>query len=181
MSVYRQLTCLISTVILLQVALWLVICIYIDKATLIRQIDKQAQNGATALAISMTEVLKTNDRARLDVLYNAASDLGHYQNIYFVDLDNNRLIERGFSFETPQVPDFFIRAVDLPHIEAQASVSSGWSKIGNVGVVMSLRQSYEQLWQATLQKAIWSLSISLVAILLMSVFIKLRLRAAQRR
>lgn len=181
MSVYRQLTCLISAVILLQAGLWLAISIHIDRSTLIRQIHHQAQNGATSLAISMTEVLNTNDRARLDILYNAAADLGHYQKIYFVDLNDNRLIERAFSSETPQVPGFFSRAVDLPRVEAQASVFSGWSKIGNVVVVVSLRHSYEQLWQATLQKVIWSLSISLAAILLLSMIIKLRLRAAQRR
>jgi len=47
-------------------------------------------------------------------------------------------------------------------------------------VVVNLRQSYEQLWQVTVQKAIWSLSMSLMAILLITVIIRLRLRAAQR-
>jgi hypothetical protein len=103
----------------------------------------------------MTEVLKKNDRSRLGVLFNAVSDLGYYQKIYFVDLDNNRLIERSFSTETPQVPNLFIRAVALPSVEARAAVSSGWSRIGDVVVVISLRESYQQLWQATLQKTLW--------------------------
>jgi len=180
MSVYRQLISLISAVILLLVSLWIIISINIDKSTLIKQMHIQAQNGATSLAISMTEVLKKNDRTRLDVLFNAVSDLGYYQKIYFADLDNNRFIERAFSSETPLVPDLFIRAITLPPIEARASVSSGWSRIGNVVVVVNLRQSYEQLWQATLQKAIWSLSMSLMAILLITIIIRLRLRAAQR-
>ncbi|MGB0449689.1 MAG: LapD/MoxY N-terminal periplasmic domain-containing protein [Porticoccaceae bacterium] len=180
MSLYRQLIGAISAVILLLVSLWIIVSIYTDKSTLIRQMQVQAQSGATSLAISMTEVLKKNDRSRLGVLFNAVSDLGYYQKIYFVDLENNRLIERAFSLETPRVPEFFIKAVDLPPIEARAAVSSGWSRIGDVVVVVSLRQSYEQLWQATLKKAIWSLSMSLAAILLITIIIKLRLRAAQR-
>ncbi len=181
MSLYRQLIGVISAVILLLVSLWIIISIHSDKSTLIKQMQTQAQNGATSLAISMTEVLKNNDRSRLGVLFNAVSDLGDYQKIYFVDLDNSRLIERAFSLETPQVPDFFIQAIALPPIEARAAVSSGWSRIGDVVVVVSLRQGYEQLWQATLEKAIWSLSMALLAILLITVIIRLRLRAAQRR
>jgi len=181
MSLYRQLIGVISAVILLLVSLWIIISIHSDKSTLIKQMQTQAQNGATSLAISMTEVLKNNDRSRLGVLFNAVSDLGDYQKIYFVDLDNSRLIERAFSLETPQVPDFFIQAIALPPIEARAAVSSGWSRIGDVVVVVGLRQGYEQLWQATLEKAIWSLSMALLAILLITVIIRLRLRAAQRR
>jgi len=180
MSLYRQMIGLISVVILLLVSLWMVISIHSDKSTLIKQMQIKAQSGATSLAISMTEVLKKNDRSRLAVLFNAVADLGDYQKIYFVDLDNSRLIERAFSLETPQVPVFFIRAIALPPIEARAAVSSGWSRIGDVVVVVNLRQSYELLWQATVQKTIWSLSMSLVAILLISVIIRLRLRAAQQ-
>jgi len=180
MSVYRQLISTVSAVILLLVSLWLVISVHTDRSTIIKQMHVQAQSGATSLAISMTEVLKKNDRSRLGVLFNAVSDLGYYQKIYFIDLNNDRLIERSFSLETPQVPDLFIKAVALPPIEARAAVSSGWSRIGDVVVVISLRESYEQLWQATLQKSLWSLSMSLVAILLITFIIRLRLRAAQR-
>jgi hypothetical protein len=180
MSLYRQLVGVISTVILLLVSLWIIISVHSAKITMIKQMQMQAQNGATSLAISMTEVLKKNDRSRLGVLFNAASDLGDYQKIYFVDLENHRLIERSFSTETPQVPRLFIRAVALPPIEARAAVSSGWTKIGDVVVIISLRKRYEQLWQASLGIAVWSLSMSLTAILLLSVIIRLRLRTAQR-
>jgi hypothetical protein len=181
MSLYRQLVSAISAVILLLVSTWIALTIHADRSTMIKQMHVQAQSGATALAISMTEVLKKNDRTRLGILFNAVSDLGDYQKIYFVDLNDERLIERSFSLENPQVPDLFIRTIALPPIEARAAVSSGWSRIGDVAVVISLRNSYEQLWQATLQKALWSLAMSAVAILLTAIIIKLRLRAAQRR
>ena len=181
MSVYRQLVSAISAVILLLVSTWIALMVHADRSTMIKQMHVQAQSGATSLAISMTEVLKKNDRSRLGILFNAVSDLGYYQKIYFVDLDNERLIERSFSLENPQVPDLFIRIIALPPVEARAAVSSGWSRIGDVVVVISLRESYEQLWQATLQKALWSLAMSAVAILLTAIIIRLRLRAAQRR
>jgi hypothetical protein len=180
MSVYRQLISVISTVIWLLVSAWIIISVYADKSIMIKQMEVQAQSGATSLAISMTEVLKKNDRSRLGVLFNAVSDLGYYQKIYFTDLENNRLIERSFSTETPRVPDFFIRAIALPPIEARAAVSSGWLRIGDVVVVISLRKSYEQLWRVTVQKTLWSLSLSLAATLLLIIIIRLRLRAAQR-
>ena len=90
MSVYRQLISTVSAVILLLVSLWLVISVHTDRSTIIKQMHVQAQSGATSLAISMTEVLKKNDRSRLGVLFNAVSDLGYYQKIYFIDLNNDR-------------------------------------------------------------------------------------------
>ena len=71
MSVYRQLTGLISAVILLLVSAWIIISLHSDKSVLIKQSRLQAQNGATSLAISMTEVLKINDPTRLGILFNA--------------------------------------------------------------------------------------------------------------
>ena len=180
MSLYRQLSSVISAIIFLLVSLWLLISIHADRSIMIKQLQVQAQSGATSLAISMTEVMAKSDRSRLGVLFNAVSDLGYYQKIYFVDLDNNRLLERSFSLENPEIPDLFIRIMAVPAIEARAAVSSGWTRVGDVVVVMSLRETYEQLWQATLQKTIWSLSMSLAAILIATLAIRLRLRAAQR-
>ena len=180
MSLYRQLISVISAVIFLLVSLWMMISVHGDRSIMINQLQVQAQSGATSLAISMTEVMAKTDRSRLGVLFNAVSDLGYYQTIYFVDLDNNRLLERSFSVENPEVPALFVRIVALPPIEARAAVSSGWTRVGDAVVIMSLRQTYEQLWQASLEKALWCLSMSLAAILIATIIIRLRLRAAQR-
>ncbi|MDG1820042.1 MAG: LapD/MoxY N-terminal periplasmic domain-containing protein [Porticoccaceae bacterium] len=180
MSVYRQLIGVISTVILLLASLWITISIHTDKSTIIKQLQIQAQSGATSLAISMTEVIKQNDRSRLGALFNAVSDLGYYQQIYFIDNNDNRLIERSFSIDKPEVPSLFIETIDLPPIEARAAVSAGWTRIGDVVVIMSLRDSYEQLWQSTLRKTLWSFAMAIVGILLTSLIIRLRLKAVQR-
>ena len=180
MSLYRQLISVVSTVIFLLVSLWTVVSIHTYRSILIEQLEMQAQSGATSLAISMTEVLAKSDSSRLGVLFNAVSDLGYYQKIYFIDLDNKRLLERSFPEENPDVPDLFIRVIALPTIEAHAAVSFGWKRIGNVVVILSLRESYRQLWQASLKKAIWGLSLSLGAVLILTLIIRLRLRAAQR-
>lgn len=128
----------------------------------------------------MTEVLKGNDRSRLNVLFNAVFDLGCYQKIYFVNLDNNKLIERTLSAEAAKVPELFINILDLPSTEASAAVNAGWRRIGDVVVVMSADEKYRQLWQSTLCKAIWNFSSAIVAILLTTLLIRLRLKAAQR-
>ena len=180
MSVYRQLIAVMSTVILLLASLWTATSVHIDRATMIEQMQAQARSGATSLAISMTEVLKENDRSRLNVLFNAVFDLGYYQKIYFVDLDNNKLIERTLSAEAAKVPKLFINILDLPSTEASAAVNAGWRRIGDVVVVMSADEKYRQLWQSTLCKAIWNFSSAIAATLLTTLLIRLRLKAAQR-
>ena len=180
MSIYRQLIAVISTVILLLATLWTAISIQVDRATMIQQMQTQARGGATSLAISMTEVIKENDRSRLNVLFNAVFDLGYYQKIYFVDLENNKLIERTLSSEASKMPDFFAGILDLPPAEASAAVNSGWRKIGDVIVVMSTDEKYLQLWQSSLHKALWNFSSAVGAILLTTLIIRLRLKSAQR-
>ena len=180
MSVYRQLIIVISTVILLLVLLWTAIGIQVNRNSMIEQMEVQARGGATSLAIAMTEVLKENDRSRLNLLFNAVFDLGFYQQIYFVDLDNNKLIERTLAKKNPRAPQLFIQLLKLPNVEASAAVNSGWRRIGDVVVVMESEEKYHQLWQSSLRKGLWNLSAAAVAILLTAPIIRLRLKSAQR-
>ena len=83
MSVYRQLIAVISGVIIVLTSLWMLVNIYADRTLMIQQVETRAQSGATALAISITEVLASKNSSRLDTLFNAVADLGDYEKIYF--------------------------------------------------------------------------------------------------
>ena len=181
MSVYRQLISLVSVVMMVIASLWLSASIYSDRTIAIDNMRTLAQSGATALAISMADIVAQNDQSKLSILFDAVADLGPYRKLYFVDLDDNRLIERSFSKRAVDVPDFFQRLIKLPAIEGRASVSAGWTKLGNVTVTIDPQQSYQQLWNTLITKLIWTLSITLGGMIVTVILIRSRLRAAQRR
>ena len=181
MSVYRQLIGLVSVVIMVIASLWLSISFYTDRSIVIDNMRTLAQSGATALAISMADIVAKNDQSKLSVLFDAVADLSPYRKLYFVDLDDNRLIERSFSKQAADVPELFQRVINLPTIEAYASVSAGWTKLGNVAVTIDPQKAYQQLWNTLITKLIWSLSITLGGMIVTVILIRSRLRAAQRR
>jgi hypothetical protein len=180
MSVYRQLIAVISGVIIVLTSLWMLVNIYADRTLMIQQVETRAQSGATALAISITEVLASKNSRRLDTLFNAVADLGDYEKIYFHDLRGDPVIRRGFSAAKPAVPDLFMQLIALPSVERTAIVSSGWTKLGDAGVVINNQRPYETLWASALHTFKWGGALAFLGISLSILFIHGRLRAAQR-
>ena len=180
MSVYRQLIAVISGVIIVLTSLWMLVNIYADRTLMIQQVETRAQSGATALAISITEVLASKNSSRLDTLFNAVADLGDYEKIYFHDLRGDPVIRRGFSAAKPAVHDLFMQLIALPSVERTAIVSSGWTKLGYAGVVINNQRPYETLWASALHTFKWGGALAFLGISLSILFIHGRLQAAQR-
>ena len=183
MSLYRQLIGIVTVVISALTVLWLATSIHAARSMVIDNMQLLAQNGATSLAISMADIVPDivthQEQGRLSVLFDAVAHLGPYSKLYFVDLDDNRLIERSFSTQLGNVPKSFQRLIDLPNVEARASVSAGWTKLGNITVTLDPQPAYQQLWQILLQKLIWSLAIALSGITSAIILIRSLLQAAQ--
>ena len=179
MSLYRQLISIVTVVISALTVLWLATSIYAARSMVIDNMQLLAQNGATSLAISMADIVANHEQGRLSVLFDAVAHLGPYSKLYFVDLEDTRLIERSFSTQQDHVPESFLRLIDLPTVEARASVSAGWTKLGNISVTLDPQPAYRQLWQTVLKKLIWSLAIALSGITSAIILIRSLLQAAR--
>jgi hypothetical protein len=164
-SLYRQLISTVSIMIMALALTWLAIGTYIARSMVIDNMQALAQNGATSLAISMDDIVANNVPTQVSVLFDAVAHLGPYSRVYFVDLEDNRLIERSFSNQVTGVPDSFQRLIQLPTIEARVSVSADWTKLGYVAVTIDPQQAYQQLWFTMLQKLAWNLAIALAGII----------------
>lgn len=136
------------------------------------QMRVHAQDTATSLGLSMTQAAQEEDIATLDTMFNAISDSGYYQRIYFADLDGKIVIDREFPVSIQGVPSWFLSLVSLPEIEGRAEVSSGWSQLGEVTVVSHPGQAYLKLWKVTTTQLAWFASITLAVCLLAYAAIK---------
>jgi diguanylate cyclase (GGDEF)-like protein len=130
------------------------------------QMEVHAQDTATALALSMTQAAQDKDIATLDTMFNAVSDSGYYQRIYFTDLEQNIVIDREFPVSIETVPNWFVGMMPLPSPEGRAEVSSGWSQMGVLTVVSHPGQAYSKLWQVTTTQLGWFAGITLLVCLL---------------
>lgn len=180
MNLYSKLISTVSLVIMTMAFLWLAMDTYTTRSMVIDNMQALAKNGATSLAISMDDIVANNEQTRLSVLFDAMAHLGPYSRLYFVDLNDNRLIERSFSNQATGVPDLFQRLIQLPVVEARATVSAGWTKLGHVAVRIQPQQAYLQLWHALLQKLVWNLAIALAGIIGAIILIRSLLLLAQQ-
>ena len=161
MTLFRQ---LIVAIVLLFICLYAgntIVSLRNNQQLVADQMRVHAQDTATSLGLSMTQAAKEKDIATLDTLFNAISDSGYYQRIYFSDLNGKVLIDRSFPVSIEGVPDWFVSIFSLPDIEGRAEVTSGWTRLGEVTVVSHPGQAYLKLWQVTTTQLAWFAFITL--------------------
>ena len=149
MTLFRQ---LIIAVVLLFICLYAgntLFTLQNNRLLVEDQMEVHAQDTATSLALSMTQAAQDKDIATLDTMFNAVSDSGYYQRIYFTDLEQNIVIDRQFSISIETVPGWFVSMIPLPSPEGKAEVSSGWSQLGVLTVISHPGQAYAKLWKVT--------------------------------
>ncbi|MEH6529628.1 MAG: EAL domain-containing protein [Porticoccus sp.] len=166
MTLFRQ---LIIAVVILFICLYAgntVVSLHNNRLLVEDQMQVHAQDTATSLGLSMTQAAQDKDIAMLDTMFNAVSDSGYYQRIYFTDLEQNIVIDRKFPVSIETVPDWFVSMMPLPSPEGKAEVSSGWSQLGVLTVISHPGQAYLKLWQVTTTQLGWFAGITLLVCLL---------------
>jgi len=165
-TLFRQ---LIIAVVILFICLYAgntLVSLHNNRLLVEDQMQVHAQDTATSLGLSMTQAAQEKDIATLDTMFNAVSDSGYYQRIFFTDLEQNIVIDREFPVSIETVPDWFVSLMPLPSPEGKAEVSSGWSQLGVLTVVSHPGQAYVKLWQVTTTQLGWFTAITLLVCLL---------------
>ncbi len=162
MTLFRQLILATLGLLVLLYAGNVVVSMFNARTLVQQQMAVHAQDTATSLGLSMTQAAQDKDIASLETLFNAISDSGFYQRIYFRDLDDKVVIDRAFAVDIEGVPDWFVNFMNLPSPEGKAEVAAGWARLGEVVVVSHPGQAYRQLWKVVTEQLAWFALISLV-------------------
>jgi diguanylate cyclase (GGDEF)-like protein len=153
----------------------------INTRTLVaEQMHVHAQDTATSLALSVTQDARQGDMAHLETLFNAISDSGFYERIYFRNLDNEIITDRRFEVDVAGVPGWFIGLVDLSAAEGRAEVTSGWVRLGEVVVESHPGQAYSRLWEVMVQQLAWFTLATVLVCLLAFFALRILLRPLRR-
>ena len=166
MTLFRQ---LIVAILLLFVVLFggnAAVSLHNNKLLVAEQMQVHAQDTATSLGLSMTQAAQADDKAMLETLFNAVSDSGYFQRIFFTNLQGEIIIDRAFQVRIEDVPQWFVSAIDIPSPEGKAQVAAGWIQLGEVNVVSHPGQAYLKLWQSTLTQLGWFALVTVLACLL---------------
>ena len=168
MTLFRQLIIAVVTLFVILYSVDVGIGLYQSRQLVEQQMKVHAQDTATSLALSMSQAAVEQDVATLDTLFNAISDSGYYQRIYFSTLEGKVVIDRSFPIQVEGVPEWFVHLVEISPHHGKAEVSSGWARLGELTVVSHAGQFYLILWEQS-KEQLWWFSLVTLGVCLLSV------------
>lgn len=180
MTLFRQLIIAIVTLFVILYSVDVGMGVYQSRLLVEQQMKVHAQDTATSLALSMSQAASENDLATLETLFNAISDSGYYQQIYFTNLKQDVLIDRSFPVLVEGVPGWFVELVQIAPHEGKAEVSSGWARLGELTVVSHPGQFYLRLWEENKKRLIWFSLVTLSVCILSAIALGIILRPLVR-
>jgi len=175
MSLFKQL--LIAICLLLVVAFTgsFMVSLESSRTQYVNQLRSHAQDGATALAVSLTPNI--DDPAMVELLVSSIFDSGYYASIRVVDLSDNKIIvERSGIPAVNNVPDWFIKLIGLEAAGGDAIVSRGWEQAARVEVVSHPMFALARLWQSALGSLGWLLLCGAVSAALGALLLRRQLK-----
>lgn len=131
---------------------------------LIEELEAQTRDAATAIGLSLSNAIDATDPVAVSSLIDSVFDSSEYLKVEFLDHDENVVAGRSEALTGVDVPQWFVRAADLPTPEGTAAVMSGWQWLGEVRVVGHPGNGYRALWRITQSLILASVVIGAVAI-----------------
>lgn len=134
MTLCKQLSILISALMLIALGIKDVCELYRAKAELQTEAQRLAQNTATALANGLSPYILKEDDPVLHAIAGTAFDSGHYRQIKLTNLYEKTLVDLTSDNTRSSAPEWFAKLSAMPSASAESNVSFGWKYAGTVHV-----------------------------------------------
>ncbi|MBN2896015.1 MAG: EAL domain-containing protein [Campylobacterales bacterium] len=178
MTLFKQITLLISTALLLILAAIMALSFQNASRALHEQLYEDAQN--TAGSLSLTLGTAQGDAGTMETMINANFDSGHYIRIALHDLSGTSLYERIKERAKPDVPEWFVTWVPITVPTASAQVSAGWNPIALLHVQSDPAHAYVQLFDTARDLLLSFSVIALISLLILNALLHTVLRPLGR-
>ncbi|MFM9970509.1 MAG: LapD/MoxY N-terminal periplasmic domain-containing protein, partial [Burkholderiales bacterium] len=136
------------------------------------QLNAQANETATALALTLGSLLNTPDEVMAKTIITPVFDRGYYRSIRLLDMDGANLVGRARTPEANAVPNWFRQVFHVEEPVGQALVSSGWKQMGRVLVQPHPEFAYQQLWGTATATLAWLAGLFAMALFAATYFLK---------
>lgn len=136
-----------------------------------QQLDANAQETATSLALSLGLGMKAPDAALAQALINPIFDRGHFASIRLLDVEGKPIVVRELADARDEIPAPIKNLLPFDAPTGEALVSSGWRQLGRVMVVAHPGFAYGQLWHTMLETLAWLIALYVLALLSMVRFL----------
>ncbi|MFA6041974.1 MAG: LapD/MoxY N-terminal periplasmic domain-containing protein, partial [Methylophilus sp.] len=161
MSLINKIRIAIILVILLTATGSLVFSTIDSKKYLEEELQKKNTDNANVLALSMSQMEK--DPVTIDLFISAQFDAGHYRYVGLFDPEGKIITERVNAASRTVAPHWFTQLMPVIANPAIANIQSGWTQFGTIHVESDVNFTYDRLWSAVKNMALWTLLITLIS------------------
>lgn len=164
MTLIRQVSLLIVSALLLALLGSVAVSVGSMRAVLSDQARIKNADNAQSLALAVSQ--QGGDAALIELLMSAQFDTGHYQQLRWVGTDGKNLFHREAPAQGGRAPEWLRALVTIEAEAGVAQLSNGWQAIGRVELRTQLGYAYDALWDGLLRSVLWSLLLTVAALVL---------------
>jgi diguanylate cyclase (GGDEF)-like protein len=175
MSLSKQLLILISALFLMIFSVNFVLSVNNIRSYLEGEAQVHAQDTATSLGLSLSPNMENEADPIIETMMNAIFDMGYYQEIKLVNIDNKELVRLTNDDSYEGVPGWFVNNFHLKTAMAESEISSGWNVTGVVSVTISPGYAYQKLFEQVKNSFYYSLLALVFSICLLLIVLRITL------
>lgn len=175
MSLSKQLLLLLSALFLMIFSVNFVLSVNNIRGYLEGEAEVHAQDTATSLGLSLSPYMVNEKDPVIETMMNAIFDMGYYQQIKLVNVDDQALVTLTNNSKVEGVPDWFIESIPMQTVTVASEISSGWNISGVVYVTLNPGYAHLKLYQQALSSFYYSLAAFVVSIALLLVVLRVTL------
>jgi hypothetical protein len=180
MSLSKQLLILISALFLMIFSVNFMLSVNNIKSYLEGESQVHAQDTATSLGLSISPYMVDETDPIIETMMNAIFDMGYYQKIVLVDVDNQPLVTLTNKNGVESVPLWFIDFLPMETATAASEISSGWNIRGVVYVTINPGYAYLKLYEQARSSFYFSLVAFVLSILILLVLLRILLSSLKK-
>jgi EAL domain-containing protein (putative c-di-GMP-specific phosphodiesterase class I) len=147
MSLFKQLTILITVflVFMLTVLLWFILSY--NKNLIENQLSSNAKNSASFLGLSISKNVDFKDTATMEGMISSIVDNGFYEYIAIYDTDEKVRVKLSNPREIGETPEWFSNIFEINAPSSTANIMKGWLNQGVLEVKIHQDYANNQMWK----------------------------------
>ena len=169
MTLFKQIAMMLSIFLIIMLSTVLILNFQSANDSVQKRLFDDAKNTASSLSLSLGSA--NGDITMMSTMINANFDSGNYQFISLEDIDGEVLFKRENDTKNIDVPEWFIKILEVKAPVASANVSAGWSPIGLLNVQSDVSFAHIQLYSIFKNLTISFTIITIIALVVLNFLI----------
>ncbi|MFT5664337.1 MAG: EAL domain-containing protein (putative c-di-GMP-specific phosphodiesterase class I) [Gammaproteobacteria bacterium] len=155
MTLFKQIALLVSLAFFLLASIIVINDFNRSSEFLQGQLQTTAKDMTTTLGIAISNLPVADDKASLEVLFNAVFDSGYYSNISLVSPNGEIIQQKTQEIIIESIPQWFLQMVPLSSAEGRTQVMQGWSQLGELRLTLHPGFAYSGLYTTLISTMKW--------------------------